>query len=212
MGGLTSWTSQIDLVTCPWSWNSLTSFGLWNTSAEICAAFWAPDFLCGAFGWLWSATRWSHSFYTVGLWGSWFTIIDIILTRLTEAALQFAVGKRRQMLKDAEAEAVIGWARACWWRWCQPVPFPGVYWRRIHRRLHRQAIVGSVDSSLEHALAVVGAPWVTTRLALQCHEMSRFHPGSRADLVVEQPRWAAEESFAALCWGKADSLAAVAGS
>lgn len=28
--------------------------------------------------------------------------------RLTEAALQFAAGKRQQMLKDVEAEAVIG--------------------------------------------------------------------------------------------------------
>ena len=44
----------------------------------------------------------------------------------------------------------------------------------------------------------VGTPWATTRLALQCHEMSRFHPGSRAGLVVEQPRPGAEESFAAL--------------
>lgn len=131
---------------------------------------------------------------------------------MTEAALQFAAGKRQQMLKDVEAEAVIGWACACWWRWCQPVPFPGVYRRRIHRRWHRQSIACSVDSPLEHALDAVGTPWATTRLALQCHEMSRFHPGSRAGLVVEQPRPGAEESFAALRWGKADLSAAVAGS
>ena len=60
-----------------------------------------------------------------------------------------------------------------------------------------------------------GVPWATARLALQCHGTSRFHPGSRANLAVEHyfmPRRAAEESFAALCLGKADLSAAVAGS